>query len=402
MPTINQWNEIDQDFPVAGQDNESQGFRDNFSSIKDTLEAVEDELNTLNQTTVRLGAPNEFDLNANLSKVKLSQQSEQTFAPGTPIINSQDISYENGSYQSLLIGNFTGNDITFTVRDFPIFEGAEDGRFAKIRVELLLAESISPVASSTLETGKTYTITSLGTFLPSNGQRGSINIVNNTSYQIVDINPSSINEWRSVSGLSDPTIGDVFTASVNGTVSGVVIVNPTNFVALGAVENKVGITFTATGPSSSTQSGTARQAKKINFISNGSNGIKKDGGFPENFFVTTSTSPVVVEFWSYDEGDTIYAKYLGRYGETSPVSDFENVAIRGNSTLGNSKSDLINLIGIPKLPVLTSAEMSNYPTPQVGMIILNSTAAKLYFYTNNLRASTGNQSLPTEPGWTEL
>ena len=28
---------IDAEFPVAGQDNDTQGFRDNFSTIKDSL-----------------------------------------------------------------------------------------------------------------------------------------------------------------------------------------------------------------------------------------------------------------------------------------------------------------------------------------------------------------------------
>ena len=35
---------IDQTFPVAGQDNDSQGFRDNFSNIKTSLTKVKADL----------------------------------------------------------------------------------------------------------------------------------------------------------------------------------------------------------------------------------------------------------------------------------------------------------------------------------------------------------------------
>jgi len=31
---------IDETFPIAGKDNDSQGFRDNFQSIKNSLEAA--------------------------------------------------------------------------------------------------------------------------------------------------------------------------------------------------------------------------------------------------------------------------------------------------------------------------------------------------------------------------
>ena len=38
---------IDGDFPVAGQDNDSQGFRDNFTTIKTGLQTAQSEISTL-------------------------------------------------------------------------------------------------------------------------------------------------------------------------------------------------------------------------------------------------------------------------------------------------------------------------------------------------------------------
>ena len=40
-------NNIDGAYPVAGQDNNSQGFRDNFTNIKTNFQFTEDEINDL-------------------------------------------------------------------------------------------------------------------------------------------------------------------------------------------------------------------------------------------------------------------------------------------------------------------------------------------------------------------
>ena len=43
---------IDATFPVAGQDNDSQGFRDNFNQIKTDLTNAKSELENLQSTAV--------------------------------------------------------------------------------------------------------------------------------------------------------------------------------------------------------------------------------------------------------------------------------------------------------------------------------------------------------------
>lgn len=48
-------NTLDSDFPVAGIDNDSQGFRDNFSVIKIALETAASEISVLQSTTAKLG-----------------------------------------------------------------------------------------------------------------------------------------------------------------------------------------------------------------------------------------------------------------------------------------------------------------------------------------------------------
>jgi len=47
-------------FPVAGQDNNSQGFRDNFTNIKAGLNVAKSEITTLQNTTAKLDDDNDF------------------------------------------------------------------------------------------------------------------------------------------------------------------------------------------------------------------------------------------------------------------------------------------------------------------------------------------------------
>ena len=52
---------IDALFPVAGQDNNSQGFRDNFSYIKAGLQIADANFTTLDQHTVKTDADNDLN-----------------------------------------------------------------------------------------------------------------------------------------------------------------------------------------------------------------------------------------------------------------------------------------------------------------------------------------------------
>ena len=51
---------IDATFPVAGQDNNSQGFRDNFNTIKSNFVAAKSEITTLQTNRAKLNDNNDF------------------------------------------------------------------------------------------------------------------------------------------------------------------------------------------------------------------------------------------------------------------------------------------------------------------------------------------------------
>src|SRR6056300_385636 len=51
---------IDDNYPVAGQDNDSQGFRDNFQNIKTALTTAKTEITGLQDTRARVDQNNDF------------------------------------------------------------------------------------------------------------------------------------------------------------------------------------------------------------------------------------------------------------------------------------------------------------------------------------------------------
>jgi|688.fasta_scaffold08523_3 hypothetical protein len=59
--TITDYTElIDINFPTPGEDNDSQGFRTNFSMIKSALDVAGDEISTLQSNLISLSSTNNF------------------------------------------------------------------------------------------------------------------------------------------------------------------------------------------------------------------------------------------------------------------------------------------------------------------------------------------------------
>ena len=121
---------IDAEYPVAGVDNDTQGFRDNFQIIKDGLSIAKNEITALQQNSVKLDETNNFD-GTTLASANLTTTTEQYYNAGT-VIAGQNISFLNGHYQSIRINLPVGiDDVTLTLADWP-----EGQNYAKMTVEL--------------------------------------------------------------------------------------------------------------------------------------------------------------------------------------------------------------------------------------------------------------------------
>jgi hypothetical protein len=111
MSNIN-FSSIDEAFPVAGQDNNTQGFRDNFNSIKIALETAKGEIADLQTYTVLKASLS--DNSAVINDLQGSTVSNAIYnkfygAVHTETVASQtDIDLNNGPFQKFtLTGNAT-------------------------------------------------------------------------------------------------------------------------------------------------------------------------------------------------------------------------------------------------------------------------------------------------------
>jgi hypothetical protein len=107
--------DLDTEFPVPGQDNDSQGFRDNFTVINDNFSASKARLEDLETYTVRNEANTEFLAlgtggTARLVNPTLQSQREVKYNVGTVstnatvYFNNQDADTQiSGNYQTIVL-----------------------------------------------------------------------------------------------------------------------------------------------------------------------------------------------------------------------------------------------------------------------------------------------------------
>ena len=104
-------NNIDTAYPVAGQDNDSQGFRDNFTNIKTNFEFAADEIDDLQSKVVLkaalTGTTLDNDMGGSVIKNAKLQGTRYTRIAPTDTTGTINIDFSAGSYYK--IGQLTGN-----------------------------------------------------------------------------------------------------------------------------------------------------------------------------------------------------------------------------------------------------------------------------------------------------
>lgn len=125
--------QINEAFPVAGVDNESQGFRDNFSAIKDTLVQTKSDIQDLQESRLDISSPDTNMSGNTISDVNLKSATFE-FNAGGNVVSSQNVSYAAGSYHVYTLAKSSpnsGSPIELTLSDLP-----EAGKLAVIRIHL--------------------------------------------------------------------------------------------------------------------------------------------------------------------------------------------------------------------------------------------------------------------------
>jgi len=129
-------NNIDGAYPVAGQDNNSQGFRDNFTNTKTNFQYAADEITDLQNKVVLKQALNGTVLNndmlgAVLSNAQLQDMAYTRVALGT-LSGTVTINYASGQYQTVT----TSGPITLAFTNFP-----NAGLFGSVAVQVTVAST---------------------------------------------------------------------------------------------------------------------------------------------------------------------------------------------------------------------------------------------------------------------
>ena len=104
---------VDGTHPKAGQDNSSQGFRDNFSAIKTNFTEAVTEIEALQTNKANLNTSSNFTDNE-VTRAVLKDTSETIYAHGTTG-GAIALNHENGHYQTIT----TNASITLSFTNLP-------------------------------------------------------------------------------------------------------------------------------------------------------------------------------------------------------------------------------------------------------------------------------------------
>ena len=123
---------INENFPVAGQDNDTQVFRDNFDTIKTNFRSAQEEITDLQTFTVRVDSDNDFN-NFKIVNALLQRTAEVYSDNGN--FQGAAIDWENSSYQKYVISG------SANVQFQNLYQENEDlePRVGRITVELVSA-----------------------------------------------------------------------------------------------------------------------------------------------------------------------------------------------------------------------------------------------------------------------
>jgi len=105
---------INENFPVAGQDNDTQVFRDNFDTIKNSLRTAQTEISDLQDNTARTDQDSDYNLNRITRAITLNNR-EAKWPGGEITTDTLQIEYASGSYQ---IFTLAGQSISNVTVDF--------------------------------------------------------------------------------------------------------------------------------------------------------------------------------------------------------------------------------------------------------------------------------------------
>ena len=148
-------NNIDGQYPVAGQDNNSQGFRDNFTNTRTNFQFARDEITELQnkvilKTALTGGSLNNNMGNAVISNAQLIGQTTNVVILGNVTNSTANVVFGSGSYQTAT----TQGNTSLNLAGWP-----SAGLYATVRLQLTTTAAnanITVPASVSANTNASY------------------------------------------------------------------------------------------------------------------------------------------------------------------------------------------------------------------------------------------------------
>jgi hypothetical protein len=134
-------NTIDETFPIAGRDNSTQGFRDNFGIIKANFAIAKSEIEDLQDNVIRKDTDNNM-VGSEIADANLRTTTQVMYNITDANVSTVSASFNNGHYHKY---NLTDSSSTYTLSLINWPASINSNRYAKMTVELFSTAGIKTV-----------------------------------------------------------------------------------------------------------------------------------------------------------------------------------------------------------------------------------------------------------------
>jgi len=365
---------VDGTYPVAGQDNDSQGFRDNFTNIKTNFTSAKTEIEALQTTSVTLSATNDFNFTGTISEALMKNNADVVNALGsvTAVAMNHAIAIIHTATLS------ASGTVSFT--NWPA--SGKGGRMRLVVTIANVAHTLTLPASVTLGATTVQGIAGLVITFPATG--------------------TYIYEFSSVDGgasvlvedltQSDSSLGDITISG--GVVTGATSITSTAFV--GALTGNATTATTATTVANITVADTTDTTAFVGLweSATGSQAPKSDAGLTYNAGTGTLTAtalvgPLTGNVTGNASGTALTVTQAAQTAITSvgtlTVLAVDNLSLDANTiTTTNSNGDLTLSANGTGAAVITPIKvmLANIPTSDPGV------AGQIWRNGNDIKVST--------------
>ena len=167
---------INENFPVAGQDNDTQVFRDNFDTIKTNFSAAKTEIEDLQDNVARTDVDSDFNYNVATAITLQDAYFRKKDYGATIVVGTQEVSFKQAMYHIIKFGT----NCAIELKEFPTtaVDVTGLGQVGKATLELYGDGTARTI---------TFTVTGSTVLKKSAGFPGSLTVTSATNPVIIEV-----------------------------------------------------------------------------------------------------------------------------------------------------------------------------------------------------------------------